>query len=452
MIPVVTVAEMGAIDAEATDPVAVLIERAGSAVARTAVTMLGGTYGRRVVVLAGKGNNGADGRVAAARLRRRGVRVVEIDAVGPTTVLPNADLVIDAAYGTGISRDFVAPDPGSAMVLAVDIPSGLHGDTGAVFGRPMAADRTLTFAALKPGLVLGAGPDLAGHVEIADIGLDTARSTVFLVDDRSVDAALPVRARDAHKWNAAVRIIGGSPGMPGAPSMAAAAAQRAGAGMVQIVAPGVSGSIGPVEAVSITVDEAAWAERMLEDEDRVGATVVGPGLGTSMVAKHQVRMLVSRSSRPVVVDGDGLTALGRDAREVIAGRSEPTVLTPHDGEFRRLAGHAPGDDRLADVRALASETGAVVLAKGPTTIVADPAGSVRMVDAGDERLATAGTGDVLSGVIAALLANGLPAIDAAAVGAHLHGVAGSLCPARGTVASDVVDALPAAFDSIQGRG
>ncbi|MDE0805796.1 MAG: NAD(P)H-hydrate dehydratase, partial [Acidimicrobiales bacterium] len=282
--------------------------------------------------------------------------------------------------------------------------------------------------------------------------LDTGRSTAFLVDDRSAHAALPVRARDAHKWNAAVRIIGGSPGMPGAPSMAAAAAQRAGAGMVQIVAPGVHGPIGPVEAVSLPVDEASWAERMLDDEDRVGATVVGPGLGTSMVAKHQVRMLVSRSSRPVVVDGDGLTALGQDARTVIAGRDQPTVLTPHDGEFRRLAGQAPGADRLDDVRSLASETGAVVLAKGPTTIVADPAGTVRLVAAGDERLATAGTGDVLSGVIAALLANGLSAIDAAAVGAHLHGVAGMHCAERGTVASDVIDALPTAFDSIEGRG
>lgn len=450
MIPVVTVAEMQAIDADASEPVDVLIDRAGAAVARTAVSMLGGTYGRRVVVLAGKGNNGADGRVAAARMRRRGVRVFEIDAADPPTILPPADLVIDAAYGTGIAREFFAPDPGSALVLAVDIPSGIRGDTGALVGRPMVADRTVTFAALKPGLLLGAGPSHAGVVEVADIGLDTARASMYLLVDRSVAQSLPARARGAHKWNAAVRIIGGSPGMPGAPSMAAAAAQRAGAGMVQIVAPGVTGSIGPVEAVTLAVDETSWAQPMLDDEERVGATVVGPGLGTSMVAKHQARVLVARSSTPVVVDGDGLTALGSDAADVLAGRTAPTVLTPHDGEFRRLAGHVPGEDRIGDVRALASTTGAVVLAKGSTTVIADPTGAIRLVDAGDERLATAGTGDVLSGVIAALLAQGLSALDAAAAGAHVHGVAGSLGPERGTIASDVIDALPRAFVAIDG--
>ena len=452
MIPVVTVVEMQAIDADASEPVDVLIARAGAAVARAAVAMLGGTYGRRVVVLAGKGNNGADGRVAAERLRRRGVRVVEVDAADAPSVLPPADLVIDAAYGTGISREFVAPDPAGATVLAVDIPSGIHGDTGVLVGRPMVADRTITFAALKPGLLLGAGPVHAGEVEVVDIGLDAGRATAYLFDRSAVREVLPERARDAHKWNAAVRIIGGSPGMPGAPSMAAAAAQRAGAGMVQIVAPGVPGSIGTVEAVSIDMDETSWAEAMLADEERIGATVVGPGLGTSMVAKHQVRMLAARSSRPVVIDGDGLTALGTDAAAVLAGRSTATVLTPHDGEFRRLAGHAPGDDRIGDVRSLAAATGSVVLAKGPTTVVADPGGAVRFVDTGDARLATAGTGDVLSGVIAALLAQGVPALDAAAAGAHVHGVAGSFCPERGTIASDVIDALPTALASIGERG
>ena len=452
MIPVVTVVEMQAIDADASEPVDVLIDRAGAAVARAAVAMLGGTYGRRVVVLAGKGNNGADGRVAAERLRRRGVRVVVVDAADAPSVLPPADLVIDAAYGTGISREFVAPDPAGATVLAVDIPSGIHGDTGVLVGRPMVADRTITFAALKPGLLLGAGPVHAGEVEVVDIGLDAGRATAYLFDRSAVREVLPERARDAHKWNAAVRIIGGSPGMPGAPSMAAAAAQRAGAGMVQIVAPGVPGSIGTVEAVSIDMDETSWAEAMLADEERIGATVVGPGLGTSMVAKHQVRMLAARSSRPVVIDGDGLTALGTDAAAVLAGRSTATVLTPHDGEFRRLAGHAPGDDRIGDVRSLAAATGSVVLAKGPTTVVADPGGAVRFVDTGDARLATAGTGDVLSGVIAALLAQGVPALDAAAAGAHVHGVAGSFCPERGTIASDVIDALPTALASIGERG
>ncbi len=449
MIPVVTVAEMQAIDAEATDPGAVLIDRAGRAVARRAVRLLGGTYGRRVVVVAGGGNNGADGRVAADRLRRLGVRVTEFDATSAPGRLPAADLVIDAAFGTGLSRDYEAPDPGEALVLAVDIPSGIRGDTGTVLGRPMRADATVTFAALKPGLLLGAGPAYAGEIHVADIGLDTGRSTIHLVNDAGVAAALPERATDAHKWRAAVRIIGGSPRMPGAPSMAAAAAQRAGAGMVQIAAPGVDRHIGPREAVAVDVDETRWADELLEDEGRIHAVVVGPGLGTSMVTRHQVRMLVSRSSLPVVVDGDGLTALGHDADTVVSGRSAPTVLTPHDGEFERLAGHRPGDDRIADVRRLASETGAVVLLKGPTTVVASPDGEVRIVTAGDERLATAGTGDVLSGIIAALLASGLGPLDAAACGAHIHGRAGSFGPRTGTIATDVIDAVPAAIAAIR---
>ncbi len=449
MLPVVTVAEMQAIDADATEPVDVLVDRAGRAVARAALGLLGGGYGRRVVVLAGTGNNGADGRVAAEQLRRRGVRVTVIEVADAPVHLPAADLVIDAAFGTGLSRDYVAPDPGDAAVLAVDIPSGIHGDTGRALGRPMHADVTVTFAALKPGLLLADGPQHCGTVEVVDIGLDPGRATIHLLDDASAARLLPRRTPDAHKWRAAVRIVGGSPGMPGAPSMAAAAAQRAGAGMVQIAAPGVVGAIGPTEAVSVAVDETTWADALLDDQGRIHAAVVGPGLGTSLVARHQVRQFVSRSTVPLVVDGDGLTALGRDAASVLAERTTPTVLTPHDGEFARLAGHPPGDERIDAVRRLAGETGAVVLAKGPTTVVAAPDGQVRLVDSGDDRLATAGTGDVLSGVIAALLATGMDAADAAAVGAHIHGVAGCLGPRPGTIASDVIAAIPAALAMIR---
>ena len=448
MIPVVTVEEMTAIDAAAPVPVDVLVARAGQAVARAAIEMLGGGYGRRVTVVAGPGNNGADGRVAAALLRRRGARVDVVDATTAPAVLPTADLVIDAAFGTGLSREYNAPDPGGAPVLAVDIASGVQGDTGVPLGRPVRARRTVTFAALKPGLLLGAGPEHCGSVEVADIGLDVSRARIHAVDDAGAAETLPARARDAHKWHAAVLVVAGSAGMTGAASMAAGAAQRAGAGMVQVVTPGVAGAVGPVEAVSVAVDADRWAEQLLGEESldlgRIGAAVVGPGLGTAMATRHQIRRFVAGAPVPLVVDGDGLTALGHEAGAVLDARRAATVLTPHDGEFGRLAGGPPGDDRIAAARDLAAETGAVVLLKGPTTVVAAPSGGVRLVTAGDQRLATAGTGDVLSGIVGALLAQGLDPLDAASVGAHLHGRAAGLGPSAGLIATDVIDGIPGA--------
>ena len=208
MIPIVTPVEMAAIDAAAPEPVEVLIGRAGAAVARVAIEMLGGTYGRRVVVLAGNGN---DGRDAARRLRRRGVRVIEVDAHGAPSMLPSADLVIDAAFGTGFRGDWSAPES-SAPVLAVDIPSGVDGLTGSESERVLRAERTVTFAALKPGLLLPPGSELTGEIEVADIGLDTSTATASLLTDDDVAAIVPDRLAEAHKWKAAVWVAAGSPG------------------------------------------------------------------------------------------------------------------------------------------------------------------------------------------------------------------------------------------------
>jgi hydroxyethylthiazole kinase-like uncharacterized protein yjeF len=446
VLPVVRIAEMQAVDADASEPVDVLIDRAGAAVARAALDLLGGGYGRRVLVLAGPGNNGADGRVAAEKLRRRGVRVEVTEIADAPAVLPEVDLIIDAALGTGVSRPHDAPDAGAALVLAVDIPSGIHGDTGEALGAPMRADLTVTFAALKPGLLLGAGPAHTGAVGIADIGLDVSRAQIHLLDDASAAALVPRRDVAAHKWHRSVLVVAGSPGMTGAASMASEAAQRAGAGMVRLATPGGGhGADVPREVVTLDVDETGWADALVEDPGKVHAVAVGPGMGTSMATRHQIRTLISGLDAPVVVDGDGLTALGTDAASVLAGRDAGTVLTPHDGEFTRLAGHAPGTDRIADVVELAARTGAVVLLKGPTTVVAAPDGPVRLVRAGDDRLATAGTGDVLTGIIVALLAGGLDPLDAAAVGAHVHGLAGRSAPRHGTMATDVIDGIPHAL-------
>lgn len=440
---------MAAVDAAASEPVEVLIERAGAAVANEVLGLLGGGYGRRVVVLAGKGNNGADGRSAAVRLRRRGVRVEVVDVGDAPARLPDADLVVDAAYGTGFRGEYRAPEVGDTPVLAVDIPSGIDGVTGEAHGRVLAARRTVTFAALKPGLLLEPGRSLAGSVVVADIGLAVGAPAAGLVEAADVRGWLPSKPSTAHKWQASVLIVAGSPGMTGAAHLAAAAAHRAGAGMVRLGSPGVADDPGrPVEAVGVALPAAGWTEVVLEAAPRFHALVIGPGLGVGASTQAAVRDVVAAARLPLVIDGDALTALGRDVASVLRDRGTPTVLTPHDGEYERLAGDRPGADRLDAARQLAAATGAVVLLKGPSTVVAAPDGQVLMITSGDARLATAGTGDVLSGIIGALLAGALPPLEAAAAGAWLHARAGAHLPALGLVASDLLDGLPAALAEV----
>ncbi len=471
MIPVLTPAEMAGVDRSASDPVEVLVERAGFAVAGAARRMLGGSYGRRVTVVAGRGNNGADGRVAARLLSGQGAAVSVLEAgdlEGGARFGPS-DLVVDAAYGTGLSRPYAPPHTGSALVLAVDIPSGLSGLTGRPVAAPpgdppapppatgdaagsVRADRTVTFAAYKPGLLLGEGPDRAGTVELADIGLGSLAAqaaSMWLVTDEDVVRLWPARTRQAHKWQAAVQVVAGSPGMYGAPSLVARGALRAGAGYVQLGVPGApaGGGLPPGEYVSHRLPALDWEGEVAAGMDRVRALVIGPGLGAQVAGgagrEASVTRLLTMSSAPAVVDADGLRALGdlNVVAAVAGARSGPLVLTPHDGEFARLVGHPPGEDRLADVRAVAARTGVVLLLKGSPTLVAEPTGRVLVVNSGSARLATAGTGDVLSGAIGAFLARGLPAAEAAALAAHCHGRAASLGPAVGLVAGDLPDLL-----------
>ena len=450
MIPVLTPEEMKAVDRAAPEPVEVLVERAGAAVARAALSMLGGAYGRRVVVVAGKGNNGADGRVAADRLRRRGVRVAVIDAAEQPERLPPSDLVIDAAFGTGFRGDYVPPDPAGAPVLAVDIPSGVDGLTGEVGERAVRAASTVTFAALKPGLVLGAGAEHAGRVSVADIGLDVSRSTIGLVGAGDVGAWMPDRPRESHKWKAAIWLVAGSPGMTGAADMAARAAMRSGAGTVRLGVPGQPPGPRFPEVIGRPLPVEGWDGEVTSDLDRMKAVVIGPGLGRSDATAAAVRRLLAVARVPVVVDADALFALGSLDGPVrfLRDRPGPTVLTPHDGEFSRLVGCPPGPRRISAVRHLAFTTGATVLLKGSTTVVADPSGDVLLTDAGDARLATAGSGDVLSGVVGALLAQGLGPLHAAAGGAFVHGTAAGLGWRRGLVAGDLLDLLPVVFNSL----
>ncbi len=454
MIPIVTPEQMRAVDAAAPEPVEELIDRAGRAVAREALAMLGGAYGRVVNVIAGGGNNGADGRTAGTYLLRRGVKVRMIDAAMRPPVLPACDLVIDAAYGTGFRGEWVAPDVAGPdgrrpLVLAVDIPSGVDALTGAAGAGVLAADRTVTFQAMKPGLIFGAGKRLSGDVVVADIGLDVSSADQHLVDHGDVAQWWPTRASDAHKWNGAVRVVAGSPGMLGAGRLCASAAARTGAGLVTLSSPGAD-PLARSEIIQRQVPVDGFDVTVLSDLDRFGSLVVGPGLGREEAVLAGARRLIAQAAVPVVVDGDGIFAASWSAdgaAPLIRARGLPTVITPHDGEFALLEGSVPGVDRVAAARSLATKLDCTVLLKGPATVVATPTGSVFVIDHGDERLATAGSGDVLAGMIAALLAAEVPPDRAAAAAAWVHADAARRGPRRGLLAGDIVDLIPTALSA-----
>lgn len=429
-----------------------LVERAGYAAARTARGLLFCTYGARVVVVAGKGHNGDDGRVAARVLARRGAKVLVVSP-GERS-LPLADLVIDAAFGTGFRGSYNAPTlPSTAKVLALDVPSGLDANTGIAQGTIAPADHTVTFGAYKRGLFFGDGPRLAGDVELAPIGFLLDEADAWLVEDQDVEKVLPRRPRDAHKWQRAVLVVAGSAGMAGAARLAISGAMRAGATMVRAGSPGTPArDIGVTEAVAVGLPRHGLLDALSGELARVRALVVGPGLTLAPEVAAEVRTLVEGvRGVPMVIDADGLGALG-DLRERpgLFRENGQVVLTPHAGEFARLAGRSPDPDPIEAAQSLARLSGATVLLKGPTTVVAPPEGAVRLVTAGTSRLATAGTGDVLSGVIGALLASGLDACSAASIGAHVHGRASAAAPMEHLVASELPDLVAQAIDRLAG--
>jgi ADP-dependent NAD(P)H-hydrate dehydratase / NAD(P)H-hydrate epimerase len=440
--PVLTAEEMAEVDRKAQASVGLdtLIARAGFQTARYSIAAMGGTYGRRVVVVAGKGHNGDDGRTAADHLSRRGARVEIFPADRAPERLPECELVVDAAFGTGFRGDYRAPQPSpGSIVLAIDIPSGVIADTGVAGAGAVDADLTVTFGALKPGLLIGDGPRLSGIVVTEKIGLDASQARMHVVESADLEW-LPPRPRDTNKWRSALGVIAGSPGMYGSAAFAASAAVRAGAGMVRLASPGVPpGTIPFLEAVAFELPAEEWAQAALDGCARCKAAVIGPGIGRREATGRSVVEFVDRLDLPVVIDADGLIPFGiaSDAAKILEQRRAPSVLTPHDGEFARLAGAPPGVDRVASTKDLARRLGAIVLLKGSTTIVATPSGEVLFVTSGSPRLATAGTGDVLSGVIGAFIARGVEPFHAAALGAHVHGLAASLGLAEGLEASDL---------------
>ena len=455
MIPVVTPEQMRAADAAALQALAggdewTFIRRAGHATAEVARRMMGGAYGRRVTVIAGKGNNGNDGRVAAGRLAEWGasVRVVEASDSHDTFIDSRTnDLVIDAAYGIGFRGTWSPPIVFDVPVLAVDIPSGLDALTGTVNGGVLVADRTVTFAALKSGMVLNDGPSVCGEIDIVDVGIDLVPGIdvdAWVVEPVDVSRWLPPRDRQAHKWSAAVCVVAGSQGMTGAASLVSAAAMRAGAGIVHLSTRADTASAQfPTEVVVHRLPGNRWADRIAADARRFASLVIGPGLGRGDDVALEVREILAEVDLPTVIDGDGIVESvdPRGGYGVLSSRTAPTVLTPHDGEFAAIGGDRENADIVAATRELAEKSGCTVLRKGPTTVVASPGSPAYLVVSGDERLATAGSGDVLAGVIGAFLARGLQPAEAAAAGAFVHGMAGSSLAPEGAIARDIVATL-----------
>lgn len=442
-----TVAQIRAAEGQlmATLPTGALMQRAATGLAVLCAQRLIGVYGSRVVLLVGTGNNGADALWAGAQLARRGAAVsaalageVVADAlaafcsaggrVGSVLDLDDADLVVDGLVGIGGTGGLRWPELAveGEHVVAVDLPSGVDADTGAVGGAAVRAGLTVTFGTGKPGLYVGAGRLHAGHVEVVDIGLGPFLDVpaLALLDDPDVAMLLPARPPGGDKYTSGVvGIAAGSTTYPGAAVLATGAAVRAGAGMVRF-----AGVEHAAELVRARLPEAVVTTVAAGDGDgvvaagRVQAWVVGPGLGTDDDAAAVVRAVLA-SDVPVLVDADALTLCAQHP-EWLQGRSGPTLLTPHDREFERF-GTTIGADRVGAVRQLARDLRVTVLLKGDATIISDGA-RVLVNDTGSPVLATAGTGDVLSGGCGALLAQGLGPVDAGAAGAHLHGLAGTL--------------------------
>ncbi|HET6394181.1 MAG TPA: NAD(P)H-hydrate dehydratase [Blastococcus sp.] len=459
----------------AATPPGTLMQRAATGLATVCLRLLGGSYGRRVVLLVGTGNNGGDALVAGAWLAARGARVTavlldadrvhgaglaalrraggRVLAAGSSDVeraVTRADLVVDGMLGIGGSGGLrpgaaelarMAAE-GAGITVAVDVPSGVDASTGAVEGDAFPAMHTVTFGAVKLGLVVGEGRAYAGQVHLVDIGLDLPPATVGRLTDADVAARLaPPSSSDDKYSQGVVGILAGSATYPGAGVLCTGAALRTRPGLVRYAGTAADGI------------RAAWPEVVVTDgrpgdAGRVQAWVVGPGMGTDGAALDVLTEVLA-TDLPVVVDADGLTMLA-ERPDLVRDRSGPTLLTPHDREYARF-GSPVGDDRVGAARRLAADLGCSVLLKGDATVVADASGTAFVNATGTPWLATAGTGDVLSGIAGAVLATGLPAVEAGAVAAHLHGRAGQLAAERGPlVAGDLVRRLPEAIGRVRG--
>ena len=486
-----------------------LMERAAEGVAQAALDLLPQRPGRcRGAALCGAGNNVGDGIAAARLLFLKGLKIraflvgnyekltpdaleetrrlsecgVELEQFDPADASQRAwvlgcDVVIDAVFGVGLSRPIAAGSPfaagvdwmneSRAAVVAADIASGVAADTGDVLGRAVRADRTVTFTLPKIGQAVGEGAVLSGQVEVRDIGIPADLVQGLVCRAQTVERdfshdALPPRKIDGHKGTfGKVLIVGGAVGYTGAPWLTAAAAARSGCGLVFL---GVPEAIWPVEAAKCVSAmpfplpdkhgklSPKAKEEILKRAAGCDAVALGPGLGRGDGVTELVLELLREIRQPVVLDADGINALAGHMDVLDARRDRVTVLTPHDGEFARIGGDLSAGDRLGAARAFAEAHGCVLVLKGHRTITAVPPGNALVNTTGNSGLAKGGSGDVLTGVIASLLAQGASPVQAAAGGVWLHGRAGDLAAERltayGMTPEDVIASLPAAIREV----
>lgn len=484
-LPVCRTAEIRALEAEAAarQPEPPLMERAGLAAAELARSIL--ADGQRVLVVAGPGNNGGDGFVVARHLKSWWYAVTVLFTGPEQKLAPDAaaalaawrsvggtttdrwaqgmrpDLIVDALFGIGLARplegataELVMRMNGSgAPVLALDVPSGLHADTGRVLGIAVEADHTATFIALKPGLLTLDGPDHSGELHVFDLGLDRPGNLPGHVLDLSIlQTALPPRRNNTHKGSFGnAGIIGGADGMVGAALLAGRAALKLGAGRT---------FVGCLSGASV---DAAQPELMLRPAadvvalDGLSVLAVGPGLGPSDAGRTLVASAIGRDV-PLLLDADALNLVAADPRlaEAVARRSGDTLLTPHPAEAARLLGCTTAEvqsDRIANALLLAERHHAAIVLKGAGSVCALPNGQWFINPSGNPGLASAGMGDVLAGIIAALVAQGCPPVTALLAGVHLHGLAGdrlreAIGGPVGITASEVTDAARAILNEV----
>lgn len=465
-----------------------LMRRAGAAVAAEILARFPGAV--RVLVLAGPGNNGGDGFVAAARLAEAGVPVqVHCDAPshagdagraragwsGPVRPLAQfhplpGDVVVDALFGAGLARAVTGPaaeaigraNDSPATVVAVDLPSGLSGRTGRPLGPAICADLTVTFFRLKPGHLLEPGRSLCGETALADIGIPEAvlpaiGCRTFRNEPPLWLGLFPRPQREAHKYaRGHAGVFSGGASSTGAARLAALAAARAGAGAVTVLSPGSAMQVNAMHLTSIMLRRAETPEEAVAfaRERRLAAAVVGPGFGTGSRCAEFVAALAGLAAEGalrLVLDADALTSFEEEPQALFRilerrepGAEPPAVLTPHEGEFRRLFPDLAADGTLSKLeraRAAALRSRAVVVLKGPDTVIAEPAGRAAVNANGTPHLATAGSGDVLAGIAAGLLAQGMPVFEAACAAVWLHARAGSRF-GPGLIAEDLPGLLP----------
>lgn len=511
LVPVLSAVAMRAADDTTIHGIGIpgmtLMESAGREAARIAAQLVAPPG--RVLIICGKGNNGGDGLVVARWMAEAGYRVdvriaAPVDALSADAAaylavlqrwpgtdlhvetdwrapfdLPSADLIVDALFGTGLTSALRAPfdalveaiNAHDAPVLALDIPSGLSSDTGFAPDPSVRATATVTMGALKSGLLLADGPDFSGTVHVADIGIPShvlrnqvsKEGSAFLSSDAWVHAHLRPRTRQDHKYTTGpTLVIGGSDEFPGAPVLAARAAARVGSGYV--VAAGPSGIranlMEKLDAIPVASwdpspsDAAAALVDSLENRwTKARAILVGPGLGRSEAAGRLVWELLERAGAPVILDADALWHVSSERERLAALSGSRWILTPHDGEAGRLEDNAaPAENRIERARALAQAWNSVVLLKGQPSLTATPDGRVVINATGHPAAATAGTGDVLAGIVAGLVAQGLEPAVAAAAGIHIGGTAAARFvergPSQSMVAPDLIEMLPFVLGSL----